>query len=227
MADAPRDCDASGAQSRWYLLCHWQVKQVRHMIPILIIPGLGGSGPHHWQTYLERSFPGASRVNQDDWDRPDRDAWIERLIAAVEASPGAVLVAHSLGCAVVAHVAAVRPDLPVAAALLVAPVDVDREHDGSDRFRSFAPLPFTPLPFHSVVVASADDPYMTLARARAFADDWGAEFVDAGALGHINVDAGFGPWPDGERMLRTLLTIRNRVYLQPVPTLSPDDAPAL
>ena len=197
------------------------------MIPILIVPGLGGSGPHHWQTYLERSFPGASRVDQDDWERPDRGAWTERLIAAVEASPGAVLVAHSLGCAAVAHVAAARPDLPVAAALLVAPADVDREHDGPDCLRSFAPMPCAPLPFRSMVVASTDDPYMALARAHAVADDWGAEFVDAGALGHINVDSGFGPWPDGERLLRTLLTTRNRAYLQPpVPTLSPDDAPA-
>jgi uncharacterized protein len=198
------------------------------MIPILIVPGLGGSGPHHWQTYLERSFPGASRVDQNDWDRPERAAWIERLTAAVEASPGGVLVAHSLGCAVVAHAAAARPDLPVAAALLVAPADVDREHDALDHLGGFAPMPSTPLPFRSIVVASTDDPHMTFARARAFADDWRAEFVDAGALGHINVDAGFGPWPDGERILRSLLTTRNRYYVSPaVPTLSPDDTPAL
>jgi uncharacterized protein len=198
------------------------------MIPILIVPGLGGSGSHHWQTYLERSFPGAWRVQQDDWEQPDRAAWTGRLTAAVEASPGAVLVAHSLGCAVVAHMAAARPDLPVAAALLVAPADVDREQSTPERFRGFAPMPCVPLPFRSVVVASTDDPHMTLARARAFADDWGAEFVDAGALGHINVEAGFGPWPDGERMLRNLLTTRNRAYItSPIPTLSPDDAPAL
>jgi predicted alpha/beta hydrolase family esterase len=198
------------------------------MIPILIVPGLGGSGPHHWQTYLERSFPGASRVHQDDWDRPDRAEWTGRLTEAVEASPGAVLVAHSLGCAVVAHAVAARPELPVAAALLVAPADVEREHDALDDLRGFAPMPCTPLPFRSIVVASADDPYMMLARARTLADDWGAEFVDAGALGHINVDAGFGPWPDGERMLRNLLTTRNRAFLSPpIPTLAPDDAPAL
>lgn len=198
------------------------------MTPILIVPGLGGSGPHHWQSRLERSFPGASRVHQDDWERPDRAEWTGRLIAAIEASPGAVLVAHSLGCAVVAHAAAARPDLPVAAALLVAPADVDRDHGASDRLNSFAPMPRAPLPFRSIMVASTNDPYMTPARARAFADDWGAEFVDAGALGHINVDAGFGPWPDGERLLRRLITTRSRACIAPpIPTLSPDDAPAL
>ncbi len=193
------------------------------MTPILIVPGLGGSGQHHWQTYLERSFPGASRVHQDDWDRPDRDAWTERLVAAVDASPGAVLVAHSLGCAVVVHAAAARPDLRVAAALLVAPADVDNGHNATDHVRGFAPMPCTALPFRSVVVASTDDPYMTVARARAFAGEWGAEFIEAGALGHINVDAGFGPWPDGERMLRRLITTRSRTCLTPpVPTLSRD-----
>ncbi len=198
------------------------------MTPILIVPGLGGSGPHHWQTYVERSFPGASRVHQDDWDRPDRDAWIESLTSAIDGAPGAVLVAHSLGCAAVAHAVAARPDLPVAAALLVAPADVDREHGApQQRLCGFAPMPSTPLPFRSIVVASADDPYMTLARARAFADDWGAQFINAGALGHINVEAGFGPWPEGERMLRRLITTRSRTYLTPpVPTLA-DDAPAL
>jgi predicted alpha/beta hydrolase family esterase len=194
------------------------------MIPILVVPGLGGSGPHHWQTYLERSFPGASRVHQDDWDRPDPAVWTGRLVAAVEASPGAILVAHSLGCAVVAHAAAARLGLPVAAALLVAPADVEREQVAPDCLRSFAPMPCAPLPFRSIVVASADDPYMTLTRARAFADDWGAEFVDAGALGHINVDAGFGPWPEGERMLRELLTAGDGAYPAAPPLTG--DAPA-
>jgi uncharacterized protein len=182
------------------------------MVPILVVPGLGGSGPDHWQSHLERSFPRASRVHQDDWDRPDPAVWTGRLLAAVEASPGAVLVAHSLGCAVVAHAAAAHPGLPVAAALLVAPADVEHEDGAPACLRRFAPMPCTRLPFRSVVVASTDDPYMALNRARAFADDWGAEFVDAGALGHINVDAGFGPWPDGERMLQKLLPAGDRTY---------------
>jgi uncharacterized protein len=75
------------------------------MTPILVVAGLGGSGPHHWQTYLERSFPGVSRVHQDDWDSPHPAVWTGSLVAAIEASPGAVPVAHSLGCAVVAHAA--------------------------------------------------------------------------------------------------------------------------
>jgi serine hydrolase len=173
---------------------------------ILIIPGLGGSGPHHWQTCLERSFPDACRVQQADWDRPDRGAWIERLVAAIEAAPGAVLVAHSLGCALVAHAAAERPGLPIAAALLVAPADVDSLDHTPEHVRGFAPMPGAPLPFRSVVVASTNDPFITHARARQLANAWHADFVDAGPLGHINVDSGLGPWPAGVRILCHLMT---------------------
>jgi uncharacterized protein len=183
------------------------------MTPILIIPGLGGSGPHHWQTCLERSFPGTSRVHQNDWDRPDRGAWIARLVAAIENANGAVLVAHSLGCALVAHVAAERPDLAIEAALLVAPADVDSIDRTPEHIRGFAPMPRAPLPFRSVVVASANDPFVAPPRAREFADAWGADFVDAGPLGHINVDSGFGPWPAGERILRHLMTARRELRL--------------
>jgi uncharacterized protein len=197
------------------------------MTPILIIPGLGGSGPHHWQTHMERSFSSASRVRQDDWDQPDRAAWAERLAASIEATPGAVLVAHSLGCALVAWLAVERPELAVEAALLVAPADVDRRDRLPDQVHEFAPMPRRSLPFRSIVVASSNDPYMTLPRAREYAAAWGADFVDAGALGHINVDAGFGPWPAGERILHDLITGRRNRCVPPQVQPSAEDAPVL
>ena len=172
------------------------------MKPILIVPGLGGSDEHHWQTHLERSFPHARRVHQADWDRPDRAAWIARLAAAVAAAPGAVLVAHSLGCAVVAHLASARPDLAVGAALLVAPADVDDA--GSPQLAVFAPMPRRPLAFSSLVVASRDDPFMRFDRAVALARSWDADFIDAGASGHINVAAGFGRWLAAESLVESL-----------------------
>lgn len=166
------------------------------MIPVLIVPGLGGSGEDHWQTHLERSFASAARVQQTDWDRPDLAAWSEQLLRAIVARPGSILVSHSLGCLLVAHVVAQQPRLPIAAALLVAPADVDSERHTPSFLRDFAPIARRPLPFPSIVVASTNDPYMTIERARALAKAWGAEFVEAGACGHINVASGFGPWPE-------------------------------
>jgi len=180
---------------------------VRTMVttPVLIVPGLGGSGPDHWQTHLERALPGAARVEQDDWDSPDLQRWFDRLAAAIELRPGTVLVAHSLGCPLVAHVAVRRPDLPVAAALLVAPADVDSGRHTPGHTRGFAPIPLRPLPFRSIVVASTNDPFMEFDRARELATAWGAEFIDAGASGHINVASGFGPWRTGERIVEWLI----------------------
>jgi uncharacterized protein len=176
------------------------------MTSVLIVPGLGGSGPQHWQTHLEQSFPNAVRVKQHDWDRPELASWVERLAHAVEALPGSVIVAHSLGCPLVAHLACRHPDLWIGAALLVAPADVDSVSHTPDHIRSFAPIPLGQLPFRSIVVASTNDPYIAGVRARELAQAWGAGFVDAGASGHINTAAGFGPWPAGERIVRSLLS---------------------
>jgi predicted alpha/beta hydrolase family esterase len=37
---------------------------------ILIVPGVNGSGPDHWQTRWERKLSTARRVEQADWDSP-------------------------------------------------------------------------------------------------------------------------------------------------------------
>jgi predicted alpha/beta hydrolase family esterase len=172
---------------------------------ILIVPGLGGSGPEHWQSHWERSYPQAQRVEQADWNRPVRADWLSRLTHALRDAPDAILVGHSLGCALVAHLAWRRPDLAIGGALLVAPADVDDDDRVPRDVRDFAPMPLARLPFRSVVVASTNDPYMELERARALAQAWGARFVNAGACGHINVAAGFGPWPAGEALLADLM----------------------
>lgn len=176
---------------------------------IVIIPGLGGSGPEHWQSVWAARMPGCARVVQQDWDRPDRELWLQGLRHAIEASRGpVVLAAHSLACALVAHAAPRWPALfarAVRGALLVAPADVDSPAHTPPETRGFAPLPLARLPFAATVVASADDPYVTFTRARAFAAAWGADFVDAGAVGHINAASGLGDWPAGRRALAALI----------------------
>jgi predicted alpha/beta hydrolase family esterase len=173
---------------------------------VLIVPGLGGSGPEHWQTRWERAHPRHARVEQGDWDRPDLAAWLAALVSRIEAAgEPVVLVAHSLGCALVAHLASSRADLPVRAALLVAPADVDSPAHTPPETRGFSPLPLARLPYPATVIASRDDPFVTLDRARGFAAAWGATFVDAGTCAHINAASGLGDWPAGRRHLAELL----------------------
>lgn len=173
---------------------------------VLILPGLGGSGPEHWQTRWQKLYPRHRRVVQLDWDRPEREAWLAALEAAIGAArERVVLVAHSLGCALVAH-AATRPAAArVKAALLVAPADVDSPSCTPAETQVFAPLPLQPLPFPATVVASETDPYVTLERARGFAAAWGANFVDAGPRGHLNAASGLGDWPAGRTILDALV----------------------
>lgn len=173
---------------------------------VLILPGLGGSGPEHWQTRWEDLHQRHVRLGQRDWDHPDREDWLSTLGAAIEAAgEPVVLVAHSLGCALVAYAARCPFAARIAAALLVAPADVDSPAHTPAETRGFAPMPMTPLPFPATVVASEDDPYVTLGRARAFAAAWGTAFVDAGPRGHLNAASGLGDWPDGRRHLAALL----------------------
>jgi predicted alpha/beta hydrolase family esterase len=174
--------------------------------PVLIVPGLGGSGPGHWQSVWESELSNATRVAQADWDEPRRGPWIAAIRQAIAARPGVIVVAHSLGCILLAHLLAEDPETPVAGALLVAPADVERPSPAPNCVRRFAPVPMNRLPFPSMVVASGNDPFATFARAESFASAWGSELIDIGNAGHINVEAGFGPWPEGRAILDRLMT---------------------
>jgi predicted alpha/beta hydrolase family esterase len=168
---------------------------------VLTLPGLWNSGPAHWQTRWEARHPDWQRVDQRDWETPDRRDWIgglDRALAACSRPP--VLVAHSLGCALVAHGAAHAASGAIAGAFLVAPADIDAPSCPAGA-ADFRPMPMGRLPFPSLVVASEDDPYVSPERARAFATAWGSELAMIGKAGHINGDAGYGPWPEGERLL--------------------------
>ena len=175
-------------------------------MPILMIPGLNGSGPDHWQSRWERDLTDAYRVMQPDWAKPDCAVWLTRLIEEVERRPGAVLVGHSLGATLIAHLAAARPDLPIGGALLVAPADPTPRRTEGPGIASFAPMPTAPFSFPAIVVASRNDPHMAQMRAIHLANLWKATFVDAGASGHINAASGHGRWPEGRLLLQSLRT---------------------
>lgn len=173
--------------------------------PILTVPGWTGSGPGHWQSIWERDSPGFVRVQQRDWEEPDPEEWTAALESAVASAPEPPLIAaHSLGCLVVTRASRIAQG-SVRGALLVAPPDVER-HDTPPPLRSFVPVPLGRLRFPSILVASSNDPYLDLDRARALAAAWGSEILVIPNAGHINTASGYGPWPEGLDLLANLDT---------------------
>jgi predicted alpha/beta hydrolase family esterase len=170
----------------------------------LIVPGLYGSGSGHWQHRWLAEIDDAALVEQRDWARPDRDEWLARLTDAVIAHPGALLVGHSLGAVLIAHLATERPDLPIGGALLVAPADVDDRANRCAPIGSFAPLPTRPFAFPSILVASRNDAWMGFDKARVLANLWESAFVDLGEAGHVNAETGLGGWAFGRTLLARL-----------------------
>lgn len=171
---------------------------------VLTVPGLGGSGPAHWQTLWEQARPNTLRVDLGMWNTPHRNTWVTKLDQAIRAVEAPViLAAHSLGCLAVAWWAELTRQpygWPVAGALLVAPADVERR-DAPGELTAFAPTPKVLLPFPSMVVASRDDPWITIERALSLAIGWGSEFIDIGAQGHLNAASGLGCWSEGQALL--------------------------
>jgi predicted alpha/beta hydrolase family esterase len=174
------------------------------MTRTLILPGLHDSDAGHWQSRWEARDETLLRVIQDDWETPHCADWIARLDRAVALTgPDTVLVAHSAACALVAHWAVGDSSMRIRGALLVAPSDPEAASFPPGP-RGFAPVPLLRLRFRSVVVASSNDPYVTLSRAETFAKKWGSEFVMIGEAGHINSASGLGEWAEGLALLNTL-----------------------
>ena len=188
--------------------------KIRHENPLLlIVPGLGDSGPTHWQSIWQRERADCERVELGMWDEPHRNVWVNQLNAAIRAAARpVVLVAHSLGCHAVAWWNALeRPNSDVSdvgdkvlGALLVAPPAVEGRL-ADDRLASFAPLVRERLRFPSILAASRDDPFAEFGQSRKMARLWGSRFADAGWLGHINSESGVGDWPFGQHLVNRLV----------------------
>lgn len=175
---------------------------------VLMIPGRGNSEPEHWQSIIERRLPGVRRVHQDDWDSPSLDRWssnIDRAVRTLVHPP--LLVAHSFGCLAAAY-AQIALGTPVGATLFVAPADPQRFGLPFDLFAK-------PLARPAVLIASDNDPWLTLEKAERLADDWGARCANLGSAGHINVASGHGVWPLGKALIESM---RAQLY-RSVPTI--------
>jgi serine hydrolase len=174
----------------------------------LILHGLEGSGPGHWQTWLTaRLRADNERVaypDLPDADMPALQAWHSALTGELDAQPEGevIVVCHSLSCLLWLHHVAdggVQADR----VLLVAPPS-----EGADiaQIAGFFPVPLPRLIAGARLVCSDNDPYCPEGAAALYGEPLGipVDLIPGG--GHLNPDAGYGPWPaveawclDGDR----------------------------
>lgn len=173
-------------------------------VPTVVVPGWGGSGAGHWQTWLEEQLHGLGRDTRrpdfPDLDRPDLADWLAALRASLADLPadGYDVVAHSLGAVLWLHHVADPGSSPRAARVLLVsppapgtdfaeiaaffppPMDVDTVRRGADG---------------TVLVAGDDDPYLPAGIAAAYGLPLKMATTVVSGGGHLNTESGFGEWP--------------------------------
>jgi predicted alpha/beta hydrolase family esterase len=170
----------------------------------LILHGWQGSGPDHWQIWLaERLEAAGETVRYPALPEPDRPLlpdWRVALaaeLAALEDSRDAIVVSHSLAAILWLHHAAAG-GAPAGRALLVAPPSAGA---GIPEIANFFPVPLdagavaAATTGETRIVCAPEDSYCPEGAHELYARALGlpADLVAGG--GHLNTDAGYGPWP--------------------------------
>ncbi|KUO20213.1 RBBP9/YdeN family alpha/beta hydrolase [Streptomyces dysideae] len=176
------------------------------MTAYLILHGWQNHRPaEHWQHWLADRL---TELGHDvaypqlpDPDDPEIDVWLGELarhLKALDGSGRRVVVAHSLSVVLWLH--AVARGLPglgdVDRVLLVGPPS------GSVLVRHSEVAAFAPPPLGSLtmpgptrLVAGDDDPYCPEGAAVGYGDPLGIPTDLLAGAGHLDLDAGYGPWP--------------------------------
>lgn len=172
----------------------------------LVLHGWQGSGPDHWQSWLvDRLRSRREHVVYPDLperDHPQLEAWLIALqdsIATIPRERELVVICHSLAVLLWLHHEA-RGGSGASRVLLVAPPCASC---GIHELGSFFEVPTRGDAHRSgmprLLVASDNDPYCPGSDPTAeYAERFEIPSIVLLGAGHINVDAGYGPWPEVE-----------------------------
>lgn len=168
----------------------------------LIVPGVGGSEHAHWQSWLQRQLMSCSRVEQQNWHLPVLSTWVAEFVKTVNALEVPVqIVSHSFGCLTSVAALAQHPHLAakVKHLVLVAPANPSRFNaqgfapDAHSSYHDYFMQLSIAVP--TTLLISENDPWLSFDDAQALAKAWKLKAINLGAVGHINVASGFGPFP--------------------------------
>lgn len=173
-------------------------------VPTVLVAGLDGSGPGHWQVWLADELSRTGRhallVDLPEPAAPKLQPWLAALRAVlVELEEGGFdLVAHSLGSLLWMHHAASAlnyprparvalvtppgPEIPVPACeqFFPVPLDVDAMRKAANG---------------TVLVGSDNDPFCPRGIAASYGTPLKMATTVIPSAGHLNLDSGHGPWP--------------------------------
>ena len=160
----------------------------------------------HWQHWLAGQLTDLGHPvgypPLPDPDEPDLDRWLTTLDGQLDAlrGPDSTVICHSLACLLWLHAAA-RPDPPVAVTrvLLVAPPSAGFVRQNPP-VAAFAALAVTAGPVAAAagdtrIVAADDDPCCPEGAVGEYGHPLGLRTDVVAGGGHLNIDAGYGPWP--------------------------------
>lgn len=167
----------------------------------VIIHGLGGSGPEHWQSWLASELRSqGEKVYYPELPTPSTpkcDEWIaalEKEISSFDPSDELIVLLHSLSPVCWVHFEKLHPKVIAKKVYMVAPVVT---YPNVEEVESFFPVPeFQPHPeTEYTVIGSENDPWIPLKDMKDFAETYDFPFIYLEGQGHINVAAGYGEWP--------------------------------
>jgi serine hydrolase len=175
----------------------------------LILHGYQGSGPGHWQTWLAgrlRSLDATvAYPDLPDAEAPQLRSWLEALEGELDAlATPPVVLCHSLACLLWLHHAAAGGKR-AERVLLVAPPSLA---GAPEALASFIPAPLDAAalagsaPEGARLVHSDNDPFCPEGAAALYARPLGVPADLLPGRGHLNPDAGLGPWPQVESWAR-------------------------
>lgn len=184
----------------------------------IVVPGLRGSAPSHWQELFEACTERAVAVPfppQERWHSiEERTRPLGETIAAVNGP--VVLVAHSAGCSPQCTGSDPSPTVPPPSRRCSARysprpdfgVEWPEPHPRSAELSEvgWEPIPRRRLPFPPIVAASRNDPLARYRVSAGLAEAWGSRLVDLGDAGHLNPASGFGEWPLLDELVAELTT---------------------
>lgn len=174
----------------------------------LLLHGLWGSGEGHWQWWLKAELEarGAAVAFPElpNMQAPQLEEWLAAVVELLDEHRPDTVIAHSLACVLwcrlAERVARGAIDLTdgvrdaLRRVVLVAPVSAGCK---LPEVASFVPCdaPRDLIAPNALVVLGEGDPWMPVDEGRALATATGAEWEVIADGAHLNVAAGYGPWP--------------------------------